>query len=138
MGLRVVEPLLKVSLIHPPLHAGRAGRAAGSRWPSYPLASLLEGYQCVRHDQHISYGNLGDSVPPFGMAFCHGKATSSLFLQTPSVGFVAIHRTQQRPLSCRSAGEQQTVLAVANEEGVVRLYDTESREKPLLKGRERH
>ncbi|XP_075893705.1 denticleless protein homolog [Nelusetta ayraudi] len=78
------------------------GRAADSRWPSYPLGSLLEGYQCVRHDQHVSFGNLGDSVPPFGMAFCH-------------------------------AGEQQNVLAVANEEGIVRLYNTESRENPLLK-----
>lgn len=35
---------------------------------------------------------------------------------------------------CRSAGEQQNVLAVANEEGIVRLYNTESRKDPLLKG----
>ncbi|KAM9339517.1 denticleless protein homolog [Symphorus nematophorus] len=70
--------------------------------PRYPLSSLLEGYQCVRHDEHISYGNLGDSVPPFGLAFS-------------------------------SAGDLQNVLAAANEEGIVRIYNTESREKPLLK-----
>ncbi|XP_070704959.1 denticleless protein homolog [Pempheris klunzingeri] len=71
-------------------------------WPRYPLSSLLGGYQCVRHDEHISYGNLGDSVPPFGLAFA-------------------------------SAGDLHSVLAVANEEGIVRIYNTESRENPLLK-----
>ncbi|XP_035534815.1 denticleless protein homolog [Morone saxatilis] len=71
-------------------------------WPTYPLSSLLEGYQCVRHDEHISYGNLGDSVPPFGLAFS-------------------------------SAGHLRNLLAAANEEGIVRIYNTESRGKPLLK-----
>lgn len=33
-----------------------------------------------------------------------------------------------------SAGDMQHVLAAANEEGIVRIYNTESREKPLLKG----
>uniref|UniRef100_A0A8C4EU43 Denticleless E3 ubiquitin n=1 Tax=Dicentrarchus labrax TaxID=13489 RepID=A0A8C4EU43_DICLA len=64
--------------------------------------SLLDGYQCVRHDEHISYGNLGDSVPPFGLAFS-------------------------------SAGHLRNLLAAANEEGIVRIYNTESRGKPLLK-----
>ncbi|XP_022626139.1 denticleless protein homolog [Seriola dumerili] len=71
-------------------------------WPRYPLSSLLQGYQCVRHDEHVSYGNLGDSVPPFGLAFS-------------------------------SAGDLQNVLAAANEEGIVRIYNTASRENPLLK-----
>ncbi|AWP20189.1 putative denticleless protein -like [Scophthalmus maximus] len=70
--------------------------------PRYPLSSLLDGFQCVRHDEHISYGNLGDSVPPFGLAFA-------------------------------SAGNLRNVLAAANEEGIVRIYNTESREKALLK-----
>uniref|UniRef100_A0A7N8Y5Y1 Denticleless E3 ubiquitin n=1 Tax=Mastacembelus armatus TaxID=205130 RepID=A0A7N8Y5Y1_9TELE len=71
-------------------------------WLRFPLSSLLHGYQCVRHDEHISYGNLGDSVPPFGLAFS-------------------------------SARDLQNVLAAANEEGIVRIYNTESRENPLLK-----
>ncbi|XP_054617949.1 denticleless protein homolog [Dunckerocampus dactyliophorus] len=71
-------------------------------WPKYPLSSFLQGYQCVRHDEHISYGNLGDSVPPFGLSFS-------------------------------SAREIQDVLAVANEEGIVRIYNTERRGNPLLK-----
>lgn len=28
----------------------------------------------------------------------------------------------------------QSILAVANEEGIVRIYNTESRDKPVLKG----
>ncbi|XP_053192685.1 denticleless protein homolog [Scomber japonicus] len=71
-------------------------------WPKYPLSSLLAGYQCVRHDEHVSYGNLGESVPPFGLAFS-------------------------------SAGHLQNILAAANEEGIVRIYNTESRENPILK-----
>lgn len=71
-------------------------------WHRYPLSSLLEGYQCVRHDEHISYGNVGDSVPPFGLAFS-------------------------------SASNMQNVLAAANEEGIVRIYNTEGRENALLK-----
>ncbi|XP_027139622.1 denticleless protein homolog [Larimichthys crocea] len=81
--------------------AGRRRQTARPADP-YPLSSLLDGYQCARHDEHISYGNLGDSVPPFGLAFS-------------------------------SAGDMQHVLAAANEEGIVRIYNTESREKPLLK-----
>nr|XP_061842707.1 denticleless protein homolog [Nerophis lumbriciformis] len=71
-------------------------------WPKYPLGSFLQGYQCVCHDEHVSYGNLGDSVPPFGLSFS-------------------------------SARETQDVLAVANEEGIVRIYNTEGRGNPLLK-----
>ncbi|XP_041661571.1 denticleless protein homolog [Cheilinus undulatus] len=80
----------------------RQNALPADHWHRYPLTSLLEGYHCVRHDEHISYGNLGDSVPPFGLAFS-------------------------------SAGNLQNVLAAANEEGIVRIYNTESRENPLLK-----
>uniref|UniRef100_A0A3B5AVH5 Denticleless E3 ubiquitin protein ligase homolog n=1 Tax=Stegastes partitus TaxID=144197 RepID=A0A3B5AVH5_9TELE len=77
-------------------------RQNGETQEWYPLSSLLDGYQCIRHDEHISYGNLGDSVPPFGLTFS-------------------------------SAGDLQHVLAAANEEGIVRIYNTESRDNPLLK-----
>ncbi|XP_028809169.1 denticleless protein homolog [Denticeps clupeoides] len=68
----------------------------------YPLWSLLDGYQCARHDEHVSYGNLGSAVPPFGCTFS-------------------------------SAQGLQNVLAVANEEGVVRLYNTEARQTSVSK-----
>uniref|UniRef100_A0A3Q0S6P1 Denticleless E3 ubiquitin protein ligase homolog (Drosophila) n=1 Tax=Amphilophus citrinellus TaxID=61819 RepID=A0A3Q0S6P1_AMPCI len=74
---------------------GVGRRRLNDLWSRYPLSSLLEGYRCVRHDEHISYGNLGDSVPPFGLAFS-------------------------------SARDLQNVLAAANEEGIVRIYNTES------------
>ncbi|KAK6297195.1 hypothetical protein J4Q44_G00317780 [Coregonus suidteri] len=70
--------------------------------PKYPLSSLLDGYQCTRHDEHLSYGNLGVAVPPFGCAFSTARGL-------------------------------QSVLAVANEEGVLRLYNTENRHSPVLK-----
>ncbi|CAL8315451.1 unnamed protein product [Lota lota] len=70
--------------------------------PRYPLTSLLEGYQCSRHDEHISYGNMGVPVPPFGLEFSSVKGL-------------------------------ERVLAVANEEGIVRLYNTERCENPILK-----
>ncbi|KAF7230729.1 denticleless protein homolog [Nothobranchius furzeri] len=67
-----------------------------------PLSFLLGGYQCARQDEHISYGNMGDSMPPFGLTFS-------------------------------SSAELQNILAAANEEGIVRIYNTESQENPLLK-----
>uniref|UniRef100_A0A8D2PQB3 Denticleless E3 ubiquitin protein ligase homolog n=1 Tax=Zosterops lateralis melanops TaxID=1220523 RepID=A0A8D2PQB3_ZOSLA len=60
-----------------------------------PLQHLLEGYQCSREDDHLSYGETGMPVPPFGCAFS-------------------------------TATNLEHVLAVANEEGFVRLYDTEA------------
>ncbi|XP_030637580.1 denticleless protein homolog [Chanos chanos] len=68
----------------------------------YPLESLLGCFQCVRPDEHISYGNSGTAVPPFGCTFS-------------------------------TAPGQQNVLAVANEEGVVRLYNTEATQSYVLK-----
>lgn len=70
--------------------------------PKYPLSFLLQGYNCVRHDEHISYGNMGNGVPPFGLAFS-------------------------------SALNMHNVLAVANEEGFVRISNTESWDNALLK-----
>ncbi|NXJ60382.1 DTL protein, partial [Rostratula benghalensis] len=60
-----------------------------------PLHHLLDGYQCSRDDDHLSYGETGMPVPPFGCTFS-------------------------------SAPNLEHVLAVANEEGFVRLYDTEA------------
>ncbi|KFP86632.1 Denticleless protein, partial [Apaloderma vittatum] len=63
--------------------------------PPLPLQHLLDSYQCRREDDHLSYGETGMPVPPFGCAFS-------------------------------SAPSLEHVLAVANEEGFVRLYNTEA------------
>ncbi|NXK25045.1 DTL protein, partial [Arenaria interpres] len=60
-----------------------------------PLQHLLDSYQCGREDDHLSYGEAGMPVPPFGCTFS-------------------------------AAPNLEHVLAVANEEGFVRLYDTEA------------
>ncbi|NWU69149.1 DTL protein, partial [Pterocles burchelli] len=60
-----------------------------------PLQNLLDSYQCRPEDEHLSYGETGMPVPPFGCTFS-------------------------------AAPNLEHVLAVANEEGFVRLYDTEA------------
>ncbi|NXL89223.1 DTL protein, partial [Alectura lathami] len=60
-----------------------------------PLQHLLGGYRCSREDDHLSYGETGAPVPPFGCSFS-------------------------------AAPNFDHILAVANEEGFVRLYDTEA------------
>ncbi|GAA6102128.1 denticleless protein homolog [Tachysurus ichikawai] len=66
----------------------------------YPLSSLLECFQCARHEEHVSYGDSGVAVPPFGCTFS-------------------------------TAPGQGSMLAVANEEGIVSLYNTERRSTVL-------
>ncbi|MEE6473987.1 hypothetical protein FKM82_010239 [Ascaphus truei] len=70
------------------------GWKSGGRPSEGSLQSLLQRYQCLRQDEHISYGEVGVPVPPFG---------------------------------CTFSTDVHPVLAVANEEGLVRLYDTECR-----------
>ncbi|CAL8317873.1 unnamed protein product [Merluccius merluccius] len=89
-------------LFHSLVDRGVRRRRHNDPCPRFPLTSLLEGYQCARHDEHISYGNMGVPVPPFGLEFSSVKGL-------------------------------ERVLAVANEEGIVRLYNTDRCESPILK-----
>ncbi|NXX20857.1 DTL protein, partial [Podargus strigoides] len=69
--------------------------------PPLSLQHLLDSYQCSQEDDHLSYGETGMPVPPFGCAFS-------------------------------AAPNLEHVLAVANEEGLVRLYDTEAQNTSKL------
>ncbi|XP_044146215.1 denticleless protein homolog [Bufo gargarizans] len=75
----------------------------------FPLQSLLQCFQCVREDEHISYGEASLPVPPFGCSFS-------------------------------SVPHMSHVVAVSNEEGIVRLYDTECRDmqRKILKDWQAH
>ncbi|KAM9297604.1 denticleless protein homolog [Morus bassanus] len=73
----------------------RASAAPSRRSSPLPLQHLLDSYQCSQEDDHLSYGETGMPVPPFGCTFS-------------------------------AAPNLEHVLAVANEEGFVRLYDTEA------------
>ncbi|XP_056213323.1 denticleless protein homolog [Falco biarmicus] len=73
----------------------RASAPPPLRSPPLSLQHLLDSYQCSREDDHLSYGETGMPVPPFGCTFS-------------------------------AAPNLEHVLAVANEEGFVRLYDTEA------------
>ncbi|XP_062429560.1 denticleless protein homolog [Rhea pennata] len=79
----------------------RAWAAPTRQAAAYPLQHLLDSYQCRREDDHLSHGEVGMPVPPFGCAFS-------------------------------AAPDLDHVLAVANEEGFVRLYDTEAQSSSKL------
>ncbi|RLW06889.1 hypothetical protein DV515_00004040 [Chloebia gouldiae] len=83
----------------------RAAAAPARGSSALPLQHLLDSYQCSREDDHLSYGETGMPVPPFGCTFS-------------------------------TAPNLEHVLAVANEEGFVRLYDTEAQttSKLIFKG----
>ncbi|KAF5898635.1 denticleless protein [Clarias magur] len=82
------------------VNRGVGKRRTNDKHGDYPLSSLLECFQCVRHDEHVSYGDSGVAVPPFGCTFS-------------------------------TAPGQGSTLAVANEEGIVSLYNTETRSTVL-------
>lgn len=41
--------------------------------PKFSLHHLLGQYQCIKEDDHHSYGEMGIPVPPFGCSFSTGK-----------------------------------------------------------------
>lgn len=57
-----------------PVQSRSACLVSGQSSP-LPLQHLLDGYRCSREDDHLSYGEIGMPVPPFGCSFSAGTAT---------------------------------------------------------------
>jgi len=76
---------------------------------------------------------MGDTVPPFGLAFSSGKPFAYVHISVENETNLSFHLLTVGTLLLL-AGDMQNVLAAANEEGVVRIYNTESRKNSLLKG----
>ncbi|XP_077075682.1 denticleless protein homolog isoform X1 [Siphateles boraxobius] len=72
----------------------RRFNAGGRR--GYPLSSLLDGYQCVRQDEHISYGASGAAVPPFGCTFSSAPGQQNCLAVANEEGFVTIFNTGEK------------------------------------------
>ncbi|XP_026147295.1 denticleless protein homolog isoform X1 [Carassius auratus] len=65
----------------------------------YPLSSLLDGYQCARRDEHISYGASATAVPPFGCTFSSAPAQQNSLAAANEEGFVTIFSTGEKQSS---------------------------------------
>ncbi|KAA0708928.1 Denticleless protein -like protein [Triplophysa tibetana] len=58
-----------------------------------PLSSLLDGFQCTRHDEHVSYGSSAAAVPPFGCTFSSAPGHQNNVAVANEEGFVTIFNT---------------------------------------------
>ncbi|XP_051501016.1 denticleless protein homolog [Myxocyprinus asiaticus] len=96
-----------MTLFHHVIDRGVSKRKCNDHRRPFPLSSLLDGYQCTRPDEHVSYGVSAAPVPPFGCTFC-------------------------------SAPGQQSYLAVANEEGLVSIFNTGEKQSSILKEWQAH
>uniref|UniRef100_A0A8C2HLV9 Uncharacterized protein n=1 Tax=Cyprinus carpio TaxID=7962 RepID=A0A8C2HLV9_CYPCA len=65
----------------------------------YPLSSLLDGYQCARQDEHISYGASAAPVPPFGCTFSSAPGQQNSLAVANEEGFVTIFNTGEKQSS---------------------------------------
>uniref|UniRef100_A0A8C1NRE2 Denticleless E3 ubiquitin protein ligase homolog (Drosophila) n=1 Tax=Cyprinus carpio TaxID=7962 RepID=A0A8C1NRE2_CYPCA len=65
----------------------------------YPLSSLLDGYQCARQDEHISYGASAAAVPPFGCTFSSAPGQQNSLAVANEEGIVTIFTTGEKQSS---------------------------------------
>ncbi|TRY59876.1 hypothetical protein DNTS_013574 [Danionella cerebrum] len=64
-----------------------------------PLSSLLDGFECTRQDEHVSYGALGATVPPFGCTFSSAPGQQKSFAVANEEGFLTILNTGEKHTS---------------------------------------
>ncbi|XP_051955197.1 denticleless protein homolog [Xyrauchen texanus] len=88
-----------MSLFHHVIDRGLSKRRNDHR-RGLPLSSLLDGFQCTRQDEHVSYGSSAAAVPPFGCTFCSDPRQQSCLAVANEEGL----------LSILNAGEKQSSI----------------------------
>ncbi|XP_026871760.2 denticleless protein homolog [Electrophorus electricus] len=83
-------------LFHCVVDRGVNKRRRNDNRREYPLSSLLECYQCVRHDEHTCYGNSGVPVPPFGCTFSTAPGQHNTLAVANEEGTVSIYNTAEK------------------------------------------
>ncbi|XP_052390972.1 denticleless protein homolog isoform X2 [Carassius gibelio] len=88
-----------MTLFHHVVDRGDVKRRRNGQRRHYPLSSLLDGYQCARHDEHISYGASAAAVPPFGCTFSSAPGQQNSLAVANEEGFVTIFNTGEKQSS---------------------------------------
>ncbi|XP_056118632.1 denticleless protein homolog isoform X2 [Rhinichthys klamathensis goyatoka] len=88
-----------MTLFHHVVDRGVIKRRFNGERRVYPLSSLLDGYQCARQDEHISYGASAAAVPPFGCTFSSAPGQQNSLAVANEEGFVTIFNTREKQSS---------------------------------------
>ncbi|RXN30754.1 denticleless-like protein [Labeo rohita] len=88
-----------MTLFHHVVDRGVIKRRCNGQRRDYPLSSLLDGYQCSRQDEHISYGASAAAVPPFGCTFSSAPGQQNSLAVANEEGFVTIFNTGEKQSS---------------------------------------
>ncbi|XP_059355050.1 denticleless protein homolog isoform X2 [Carassius carassius] len=88
-----------MTLFHYVVDRGDVKRRRNGQRRDYPLSSLLDGYQCARHDEHVSYGASAAAVPPFGCTFSSAPGQQNSLAVANEEGFVTIFNTGEKQSS---------------------------------------
>ncbi|XP_056620512.1 denticleless protein homolog [Triplophysa dalaica] len=82
-----------MTLFHHVIDRGILRRRWNDNRRDLPLSSLLDGFQCTRHDEHVSYGSSAAAVPPFGCTFSSAPGHLNNVAVANEEGFVTIFNT---------------------------------------------
>ncbi|XP_065124939.1 denticleless protein homolog [Paramisgurnus dabryanus] len=82
-----------MTLFHHVVDRGISKRRRTENRREFPLSSLLDGFQCIRQDEHISYGASATAVPPFGCTFSSAPGHQNNVAVANEEGFVTIFNT---------------------------------------------
>ncbi|KAM3852237.1 denticleless protein homolog [Vipera latastei] len=78
--------------------------------PRFPLHHLLGQYQCIKEDDHHSYGEMGIPVPPFGCSFSTAPDVQHVLGVANEEGFVRLYDTHTQLSNKKIVKEWQAHL----------------------------